>query len=230
MCIYTIHTLCLSKHPQRPPFTTSKSRKIWLSCRKPLSLTFHAYVWWKWHLCDKASNPGVFSFFVTQNQTQHLVHLHGIKKTPLKLKSSTSLKNSCMLEVRKSAPTREFLSQKLFFLWPMLGDCHSILAQPEKSAGKTPFLSRFLSLPPTKVRFIGEKSSKTSLQDSYNTPLEHTAGNPRTQLGKDSFYSLLGQVKGCVLKVCWNNLRVSFTIWPFSTEPSFIDLKLKLQS
>ena len=46
-----------------------------------------------------------------------------------------------------------------------------------------------------------------TFQDSYNTPLEHTPGNPRTQLWKDSLYSLLRQVKGCVPKVCWNNLR-----------------------
>ena len=45
-------------------------------------------------------------------------------------------------------------------------------------------------------------------QDSYNTPLEHTPGNPTTQLWKDSLCSLLGQVKGCVPKVCWNNLRM----------------------
>ena len=47
----------------------------------------------------------------------------------------------------------------------------------------------------------------TPFQDSYNTPLEHTPGNPTTQLWKDSLYSLLGQVKGCVPKMCWNNLR-----------------------
>ena len=47
------------------------------------------------------------------------------------------------------------------------------------------------------------------LQGSYNTPLEHTPGHQASQLWKDSLYSLLGQVKGCVPKVCWNNLRRS---------------------
>ena len=39
-------------------------------------------------------------------------------------------------------------------------------------------------------------------QESYNTPQEHTPGNPPTQLWTISLYSLFGKVKGCVPKVC----------------------------
>ena len=46
-----------------------------------------------------------------------------------------------------------------------------------------------------------------TFQENYNTPLEHTPGNPPTQLWKDSLYNLLVKVKGCAPKVCWNNLR-----------------------
>ena len=35
---------------------------------------------------------------------------------------------------------------------------------------------------------------KTYLQESYNTPLEHTPGNPPTQQWKDSLYNLLVKV------------------------------------
>ena len=48
------------------------------------------------------------------------------------------------------------------------------------------------------------------VQESYNTPQEHTPGNPPTQLWKISLYSLLEKVKGCGPKVCWNNLRLRF--------------------
>ena len=34
----------------------------------------------------------------------------------------------------------------------------------------------------------------TTFQESYNTPLEHTPGNPPTQLWKDSLYNLLVKV------------------------------------
>ena len=37
-------------------------------------------------------------------------------------------------------------------------------------------------------------SKKTKFQQSYNTPLEHTPGNPPTQLWKDSLYNLLVKV------------------------------------
>ena len=37
--------------------------------------------------------------------------------------------------------------------------------------------------------------------------LEHTPGNPPTQLWKDSLYNLLVKIWGCVPKVCWNNFR-----------------------
>ena len=33
-----------------------------------------------------------------------------------------------------------------------------------------------------------------TIQESYNTPLEHTPGNPPTQLWKDSLYNLLVKV------------------------------------
>ena len=50
-----------------------------------------------------------------------------------------------------------------------------------------------------------------SIQGNYNTPLEHTLGNPPSQLWKESIYSLLVKVPGCVPKVCWNNLRIYFS-------------------
>ena len=53
-----------------------------------------------------------------------------------------------------------------------------------------------------------------NLQESYNTPLEHTPSNPPSQLWKKSLFSSLGKVWGCVPKVCWNNL------WESSPKPS----------
>ena len=47
-------------------------------------------------------------------------------------------------------------------------------------------------------------------QESYNTPLEHTPGNPPTQLWKEFLFCLLVKVWGCVPKVCWNKLLISF--------------------
>ena len=41
---------------------------------------------------------------------------------------------------------------------------------------------------------IGLPSTVPQLQESYNTPLEHTPGNPPTQLWKDSLYNLLVKV------------------------------------
>ena len=49
------------------------------------------------------------------------------------------------------------------------------------------------------------------IQENFNTPPEHTPGNPPSQLWKESLYSLLVKVKGCVPKVCWNNLRGKWT-------------------
>ena len=67
-------------------------------------------------------------------------------------------------------------------------------------------------------------------QDSYNTPLEHTPGNPRTQLWKDSLYSLLRQVKGCVPKVCWNNLIYIYIIHRYTIgDPQIQDSKVRGQ-
>ena len=51
------------------------------------------------------------------------------------------------------------------------------------------------------------KGKKPNIQENDNTPLENTPGNPRSQLWKESLYSLLVKVWGCVPKVCWNNLR-----------------------
>ncbi len=45
------------------------------------------------------------------------------------------------------------------------------------------------------------ESKHPAIQESYNTPLEHTPGNPPTQLWKDSLYSLLVSV-GKGLGVC----------------------------
>ena len=50
--------------------------------------------------------------------------------------------------------------------------------------------------------------NSTSVQGNSNTTPEHTPGNPPSQLWKESLYSLLVKVKGCVPKVCWNNLRI----------------------
>ena len=48
------------------------------------------------------------------------------------------------------------------------------------------------------------------LQENYNTPVEHTPGNPPSQLWKESLQSLLvkglGDFRGVFRKVCWNNL------------------------
>ena len=54
---------------------------------------------------------------------------------------------------------------------------------------------------------LGGKNYHVTVQENYNTPPEHTPGNPPSQLWKESLYSLLAKVKGCVPKVCWNNLR-----------------------
>ena len=48
---------------------------------------------------------------------------------------------------------------------------------------------------------------KEIFQENYNTPVEHTPGNPPSPLWKESLYSLLVKVYGRVPKVCWNNLR-----------------------
>ena len=53
------------------------------------------------------------------------------------------------------------------------------------------------------------------IQENYNTPLEHTPTNPPGQLWKESHYSLLVKVWGCVPKVCWNNLRVYLVVGLF---------------
>ena len=39
-------------------------------------------------------------------------------------------------------------------------------------------------------------------QEGYSTPLDHTPSNPPSQLRKESQYSLLVKVEGCVRKVC----------------------------
>ena len=49
--------------------------------------------------------------------------------------------------------------------------------------------------------------------ENYNTPLEYTPGNPPSQLWKESLYSLLAKVWGCVPKVWWNNLRLLVSIY-----------------
>ena len=43
---------------------------------------------------------------------------------------------------------------------------------------------------------------KIIVQENYNTPPEHTPGNPPSQLWKESLYSLLVKVKGCVPVRC----------------------------
>ena len=66
-----------------------------------------------------------------------------------------------------------------------------------------------------------------SIQQNYNTPVEHTPGNPPSPLWKESLYSLLVKVSGRVPKVCWNNLRGSYfkegsklrNLWPGWCEP-----------
>ena len=41
---------------------------------------------------------------------------------------------------------------------------------------------------------LQEGKQKASLQENYNTPVEHTPGNPPTQLWKESLYGLLVKV------------------------------------
>ena len=42
--------------------------------------------------------------------------------------------------------------------------------------------------------FIRSGNCPLNFQENYNTPLEHTPGNPPTQLWKDSLYNLLVKV------------------------------------
>ena len=70
-----IYTLCLSKIPQRPPFTTSKSLNFFHEMRQfDPPFHFHCHNG-KRHLCNKATNPGV-DFFV--------IHLSDLGKFPSK--------------------------------------------------------------------------------------------------------------------------------------------------
>ena len=52
-------------------------------------------------------------------------------------------------------------------------------------------------------------------QESSNTPLQHTSGNPPSQLWKESLYSLLGNGLGVcskgVLKQPWKNGMNEYT-------------------
>ena len=53
--------------------------------------------------------------------------------------------------------------------------------------------------------FLGRSADSHELvviQESYNTPLEHTPGNPTTQLWKDSLYNLLGDRLRGVFQRC----------------------------
>ena len=55
------------------------------------------------------------------------------------------------------------------------------------------------------VRSFKKNTSPRKLQ---HTPLSHTPGNQRfAKLWKESLYSLLVKVQGCIPKVLWNNLR-----------------------
>ena len=59
-----------------------------------------------------------------------------------------------------------------------------------------------------------EKQPQTFSQRLFqHTPGAHLIGNPPTQLWKDSLDNLLVKVKGCVPKVCWNNLRFTSKEW-----------------
>lgn len=70
-----VYTLCLSKIPQRPPFTTSKSLNFFHEMRQfDPPFHFHCHNG-KRHLCNKATNPGV-DFFV--------IHLSDLGKCPSK--------------------------------------------------------------------------------------------------------------------------------------------------
>ena len=73
-------------------------------------------------------------------------------------------------------------------------------SDPSPAASFKSWLQRYRFYPP--------------VQEIYNTALEHTPGNPPTQLWKDSLYNLLVMVKGCVPKVCWNNLRPREMTYP----------------
>ena len=44
------------------------------------------------------------------------------------------------------------------------------------------------------MHILQKNGLKAPIRESYNTPLEHTPGNPPTQLWKDSLYNLLVKV------------------------------------
>ena len=46
------------------------------------------------------------------------------------------------------------------------------------------------------IRNRNKNDSIYIFQESYNTPLEHTSGNPPSQLWKESLYSLLVRFRG----------------------------------
>ena len=65
---------------------------------------------------------------------------------------------------------------------------------------------RFIVTFDSKSIFSPINIKMTGIQESYNTPLEHTPGNLPSQLWKESLDTLLVKVQGCVPKVCWNKL------------------------
>ena len=64
---------------------------------------------------------------------------------------------------------------------------------------KTFMLSNLPARPPKPQR---QKHPKKANQETYNTPLEHTPGNPLPQLWKDSLYNLLVKVARGVFQRC----------------------------
>ena len=60
------------------------------------------------------------------------------------------------------------------------------------------FFPHLLSISPShffqKIPLTKTPQDSTDVQESYNTPLEHTPGNPLSQLRKESLYSLLVEV------------------------------------
>ena len=72
----------------------------------------------------------------------------------------------------------------------------------------------------------------THIQESYNTPLEHTPGNPPSQLWKESLYSLLVKGLGVCSKRCVETTlehmnyvtpqKTKMTILPNSTQNEWV--------
>ncbi len=64
------------------------------------------------------------------------------------------------------------------------------------------------------------------LQESYNTPLEHTPGNPPSQLWKEFLYSFIALFKGLVRGVFQRCVETTLEIWHIIWYHDYHDLFL----